>query len=94
MIIRTPNGFEIIHKGQIVFFEIGETGAHQFFNHDTIPCVYLDLMTIVGLDVCEYPDSGKINISTFKEVYEKHTQVSYNKGMENVQIIWEKLNNK
>jgi len=48
----------------------------------------------VGLDVCEYPDSGKINISPFKEVYEKHTQVDYNKGEENVQLIWDKLNNK
>ena len=81
-------------KGQIIFFEIGETSAHQFFNHDTIPCIYLDLMTTVGIDVCEYPDSGKINISPFKEVYEKHTQVGYNKGEENIQMIWDKLKNK
>ena len=94
MTIRTPKGFEIVKKGQIVFFEIGETSAHQFYNHDKIPCVYLDLMTTVGMDVCEYPDSGKINISPFKEVYEKHTQVDYNKGEENVQLIWDKLHNK
>lgn len=37
MTIRTPKGFEIAKEGQIVFFEMGETSAHQFYNHETIP---------------------------------------------------------
>jgi len=93
MTIRTPQGFEIAEKGKIVFFEIGETSAHQFYNHDTIPCVYLDIRTTIGIDVCEYPDSGKINISPFCEIFEKGSQVDYNKGEENVQLIWDKLKN-
>jgi uncharacterized cupin superfamily protein len=91
MTIRLPKGFEIVQKGQIVFFEMGETSAHQFYNHDTQPCVYLDLRTTVGIDVCEYPDSGKINVSPFNEIFEKKTQVDYNKGEENVQLIWDRL---
>ena len=93
MTIRTPKGFEIAKKGQIVFFEMGETSAHQFFNHDTVPCEYLDIRTTVGIDVCEYPDSGKINISPFGEIFEKVSQVDYNKGEENVQLTWDKLKN-
>ena len=92
MTIRTPKGLEIANKGQLVFFEIGESGTHQFYNHDTIPCVYLDIKTAIGIDVCEYPDSGKINISPFNETFEKESQVDYNKGEENVQLIWNKLN--
>lgn len=91
MTIRTPDGFEIIGKGQIAFFELGETSAHQFYNHDSAPCIYLDIKTNAGIDICEYPDSGKINISPFNEVFEKHSQVDYNKGEENIEMIWEKL---
>ncbi len=91
MTVRSPKGLKIAKQGQLIFCEIGETSAHQFYNHDTVPCIYLDIMSTVGIDVCEYPDSGKINISPFREVYEKQSQVDYNKGEENVELIWEKL---
>jgi uncharacterized cupin superfamily protein len=91
MTIRTPKGFEIAKKGQIVFFEVGEAGAHQFYNHETVSCEFLDIRTTVGIDVCEYPDSGKINISPFGEIFEKDNQVDYNKGEENVQLTWDRL---
>jgi uncharacterized cupin superfamily protein len=93
MTIRTPKGFEIAHKGQIVFFETGATSAHQFFNHEAVACEYLDIRTTVGTDVCEYPDSGKIYILPSGGIYEKESQVDYNKGEENVQFIWDKLKN-
>ena len=93
MTLRTPKGLEIIKTGQIVFFEIGESGAHQCYNHDTIPCVYLDLRSNLGIDVCEYPDSEKVNIIPYGEIYEKQTKVNYYKGEENVQLIWDKLKN-
>jgi uncharacterized cupin superfamily protein len=91
MTIRSPKGFEIVEQGQIAFFELGETSAHQFYNHDSEHCIYLDIRTTVGIDVCEYPDSGKINISPFNEIFEKNSQVDYNKGEENVELIWEQL---
>ena len=91
MTMRTPDGLKVVNKGQIIFFEMGETGAHQFYNHETLPCEYLDIQTTVGLDVSEYPDSGKINILPYGEIFQKDSQVAYNNGEENVQAIWDKL---
>jgi uncharacterized cupin superfamily protein len=84
MTMRSPDGFQIMTKGDIVFFEMGETGAHQFFNHSTEPCTYLDIRTLIGIDVCEYPDSGKINVIPYYEVFEKRSKVEYFKGEENI----------
>ena len=91
MTIRTPNGFKIAENGELVFFEIGETSTHQFYNHDTIQCVYLDIKSNAGIDISEYPDSNKINVSPFNQTFEKEAQVDYSKGEENVQLIWNKL---
>ena len=41
--LRTPTGLDVVNAGDLMFFEIGETGAHQLFNHTTEPCVYLDI---------------------------------------------------
>ncbi len=91
MTIRTPKGFKIAENGELVFFEIGETSTHQFYNHDKIQCVYLDIKSNAGIDICEYPDSNKINVSPFNQTFEKEAQVDYSKGEENVQLIWNKL---
>lgn len=90
MTMRSPDEFKIINQGEIVFFEMGETGAHQFYNHDTIPCTYLDIKTNVGIDVCEYPDSGKINISPFNEIFTKDSQVDYFHGEKDIDSKWTK----
>ena len=92
--LRTNNELKVVNKGELIFFEMGETSAHQFYNHSAVPCFYLDIRTTVGIDVTEYPDSGKINISPFKEIFEKHTQVDYNKGEENVREVWDNLKQK
>lgn len=91
MTIRTPGKFEIIKSGEIVFFELGETSAHQFYNHTDSPCVYIDIRTNMGYDVTEYPDSGKINIFPNNLIFEKNTKVGYFKGEENVEEIWKQL---
>lgn len=91
MTMRTPKGLEILQTGDLIFFEMGESGAHQFYNHESEPCTYLDIRTTVGIDVCEYPDSGKINIVPFNEIYETLTKVDYNKGEDNVDLIWKDL---
>ncbi len=94
MTLRSVDGFQVLNQGELVFFETGETSAHQLYNHSDLPCTYLDLRTTIGIDVTEYPDSGKINILPSWEVYEKNTRVEYKKGEENVREIWEKLQNK
>jgi uncharacterized cupin superfamily protein len=91
MTMRSPNGLENLSEGDIVFFEMGETGAHQFHNPNLEPCTYLDIRTFFAMDVCEYPDSGKINVIPPMEIYEKNTKVGYFKGEENVIEKWAEL---
>jgi uncharacterized cupin superfamily protein len=88
--LRTPDGFTELNKNDVIFFEKGPLGAHQLYNHSDSPCVYLDLRTTVGIDVCEYPDSNKINILPYLEVYESSAKVDYYKGEVNVKAKWPK----
>lgn len=60
--LRSPKGFEVLTQGDIVFFEKGPSGSHQLYNHSDQACTYLDIRSQKDLDVCEYPDSDKINI--------------------------------
>jgi uncharacterized cupin superfamily protein len=89
--LRTPEGLQTVSPGNIIFFEKGETSAHQLFNHSDEPCVYLDIRTTIGFDVTEYPDSDKINIAPNHGIFEKNTKVDYFKGEENVTDIWKEL---
>lgn len=91
MTLRTPAGLEIVESGDIIFFEMGETGAHQFYNHGTEPCTYLDVRTFIGYDVCEYPDSGKVLLAPSFEIYKKDSTVNYFDGEENIKEVWEKI---
>ncbi|MDR3189035.1 MAG: cupin domain-containing protein [Prevotellaceae bacterium] len=86
--LRTPAGLETVSAGDLIFFEMGETGAHQLYNHTSEPCTYLDVRAFIGFDVCEYPDSGKINILPTDEIFRKDAQVSYFDREENVRDKW------
>ena len=70
------------------FFEEGPDAAHQLYNHGDSPCVYPDIRTAFGIDVCEYPDSGKINVLPFQEIFESSSKVGYYKGEEDVANKW------
>ena len=86
--LRSPEGFQGLAAGDLVFFEQGDTGAHQLYNHSDAPCVYLDIRTTVGIDVCEYPDSGKLAILPQLEVFESGSRVGYYQGEQNVADKW------
>ncbi len=86
--LRTPDGYTELHEGDIVFFEMGAKGAHQLYNHTDQPCRFLDIRTDLGLDVCDYPDSGKVNILPPREIYQADSRVDYCKGEENVSEKW------
>lgn len=86
--LRTPEGITEVHEGDIVFFPLGPAGAHQLYNHTDKPCRYLDLGAITGLDVCEYPDSGKINVLPEREIFRKADTVDYYAGEEDVAEKW------
>jgi uncharacterized cupin superfamily protein len=94
MTLRTPEGFEIVSGGDLVFFEMGETGAHQFYNHSSEPCTYLDIRTSIGFDVCEYPDSDKILIAPSFEIFKKDAQAAYFEGEKDILEKWDSLINK
>jgi uncharacterized cupin superfamily protein len=91
MTLRTPKGFESVSKGDLIFFEMGESGAHQFYNHTSEPCTYLDIRTYIGYDVCEYPDSGKILLAPSFEIFKKESQASYFEGEKDVLEKWESV---
>jgi len=80
MTLRTPDGLEIVSSGDLVFFEMGESGAHQFFNHAEEPCTYLDVRSYLGYDVCEYPDSEKVLLAPSYEIFSKEAKSSYFEG--------------
>jgi uncharacterized cupin superfamily protein len=88
--LRCPEGFKKVSEGDIVFFEEGAKGAHQLYNHNDHPCVYLDIRTTIGIDVTEYPDSGKVNILPERQIFESSSAVDYFKGEENVTAKWPK----
>jgi uncharacterized cupin superfamily protein len=89
--LRTPKGLEIVEAGDLIFFEKGETGAHQLYNHTATPCVYLDIRTFIGHDVCEYPDSNKIFLVPSYEIFDKDAQLDYFAGEENIREKWKEI---
>jgi uncharacterized cupin superfamily protein len=93
MTLRTSKGLEIVTNGDMVFCEMGETGAHQFFNHGSEPCVYLDIRSYLGMDIVDYPDSGKILIAPSFEIYGKESHLGYFAGEENILKKWDELKN-
>jgi uncharacterized cupin superfamily protein len=94
MTLRTPEGFFVVKSGDIVFFEMGESGAHQFYNHTSEPCTYLDIRSYIGFDVCEYPDSEKILIAPSFEIFKKEDQTPYFEGERDILKKWNSLINK
>jgi uncharacterized cupin superfamily protein len=86
--LRSPQGFEKVAQGDMIFFEEGPTGAHQLHNHGMVPCVYVDIRTVAGIDVCEYPDSGKVNILPERDIFQMSSKVDYFKGEEDVGVKW------
>ena len=92
--LRTPNGLEIVNSGDLIFFEKGETGAHQLYNHTSETCVYLDIRTYLGYDIAEYPDSDKILLAPSFEIFNKDSQVVYFDGEKNIKDKWKQIENK
>lgn len=60
--VRTPEGLTEIGPGDYVSFPAGGP-AHQLVNHGAEPLVYVGMAATIGVDVVEYPDSGKLAAS-------------------------------
>ncbi len=57
--LRTTDGETVLEPGDFVSFPTGGP-AHQLINEGSEPFVYLAISAGIGVDVVEYPDSGKI----------------------------------
>lgn len=89
--LRTPTGLDTVKEGDILFFETGENGAHQLHNHTDQPCIYLDMRSYIGHDICEYPDSDKIILIPGGETFRRNEQHPYFDGETDTDNIWKKL---
>jgi uncharacterized cupin superfamily protein len=94
MTLRTPDGLEVLTSGDLAFFEMGESGAHQFYNHSLEPCTYLDIRTYIGFDIAEYPDSSKILIAPSFEIFKNDSQTDYFEGEKDIMEKWDRVKNK
>ena len=91
--LRTSEGLEVVNCGDLLFFEMGESGAHQLYNHTDKICIFLDVRTFIGYDVCEYPDSDKLLLVPSMETFKRDATSGYFNGEENIREIWKELYN-
>jgi len=85
--LRMDNRRKIVKAGDLLFFTTGPGGAHQLYNHTQNPVRYLDLVARNRPDVCEYPDTGKINCEGIG-IYRKEDSVLYFNGEEQPSPFW------
>ena len=59
-ILRMPEGEQGLKEGDVVCFPRGRDGAHQIINGTDSPIRVLMLSSMIGPDIVEYLDTGKI----------------------------------
>ena len=82
-ILKTPEGERTVKAGDFLFFPTGAEGAHKLTNtSETELLRYIDFDVVHDIDVCEYPDSGKIGIwgMDMNRIYPKDSDVDYYEG--------------
>ncbi|MGZ6142590.1 MAG: cupin domain-containing protein [Myxococcales bacterium] len=84
--VRTPEGMTEIGPGDFVSFPPGGP-AHQLVNDGQEPLVYVAMAAVQGVDVVEYPDSGKVASALGQPgsggkrfIFKQDTQVGYFEG--------------
>jgi uncharacterized cupin superfamily protein len=63
-ILRTPDGERELREGDVVHFPTGPPGAHALRNDTDEPVRVLWVSELATAEVAEYPDSGKVRVST------------------------------
>ena len=62
--LRTPEGEQALQEGDVACFPRGEDGAHQIVNRTEAPIRVLMLSSMVGPEIVQYLDTGKIAATT------------------------------
>ncbi len=78
--LRQNDEFRHVGPGDLIFSPLGPKYAHQFYNHTDQPFRFLALSNLAQWDVCEYPDSGKLNVRAQARVFEVGSAVDYWEG--------------
>jgi len=64
IVVRTPSGERTLRIGDIVCFPAGADGAHALRNDGDVTARFaMPSAAPAQLDVCVYPDSGKIKVT-------------------------------
>ena len=58
--LRTSDGEQALKAGDVVCFPRGREGAHQIINRSDTPIRVLMLSSMIGPDIIEYLDTGKV----------------------------------
>jgi uncharacterized cupin superfamily protein len=61
--LREPGGEQVLRPWDVAVFRRGVEGAHEVRNYTHTTLQVLMLSTISRLEICHYPDSGKIGAS-------------------------------
>jgi uncharacterized cupin superfamily protein len=83
--VRTPEGETPIGPGDYVSFPAGGV-AHQLINDGTEPLVYVGMSAVQGMDIVDYPDSGKLAYAIGRPptgerfIFRKDQQAQYFEG--------------
>ena len=81
-LLRTPGETRRVVQGDVIHFQTGPSGAHQLKNTGEENLTFLDIRTATVPDVCEYPDSGKINILPNQDIFYRGSSAGYFDGEE------------
>lgn len=82
-LLKTASGDQEVTAGDFLFFPANEKGAHKLTNTSKNEMlVYLDFDTHNDIDVCFYPDSGKIGVwgKNINQLYKVNQKVEYYDG--------------
>ena len=81
-----------VRAGHFVNFRVGADHAHQLINTGSTPLRYLCFSTMIGPEVCGYPDWGKIGliagrapggsdrVSAMRKCFREASEVDYYEG--------------
>lgn len=86
--LRYDGQYREVARGDLVHCPVGSESAHQFHNHTREPFRMLALSSRSDVEVCEYPDSGKVLATGADAVFRREDRVEYLDGEEEPGRNW------
>jgi uncharacterized cupin superfamily protein len=92
-LLRSPDGWRRLDRGEVVRFPVGEDGAHQLVNDTAETLRFLSVSTHGRPDIVIYPDEGKLcaaertpDGSGLKTFFRLADQIPYDEGIQRPEI--------